>query len=451
MEIKWEQSDKQRHFCESKADEVLYGGAAGGGKSHVQCQDALMYAIQYPKSKQLILRRTFSDLEKSIIRTTREMYPKKLGKYNESKHFWKFKNGSIIDFGYCDKESDVYQYQSAEYDVIRFDELTHFSEDMYIYLLSRNRGANDYPKSVKSSTNPGGIGHTWVKKRFIDIGPPNTVYDFFDEDGEPMGSREFIPSLLTDNPWLLKKDPAYKRKLKNLSKTVYQQLRFGDWDSWDGQFFDEWDREIHVIKPFEIPKAWRRYFAMDYGLDMLAGYWIAVDDADNAYVYREIYQSNLVISAAAESIKAKQGTDIPEELVAPPDLWNRRQDTGKSVAEIFAEHGLLLRKVSNDRVQGWLDLKEWLKPRKDEFGQKKPKLRIFENCTEIIRTLPSLVHDEHKFNDISDKIHEYTHGPDALRYWASSRPRPNDAVLEEDPDEISYEDEVESFLGYGNY
>jgi hypothetical protein len=236
---------------------------------------------------------------------------------------------------------------------------------------------------------------------------------------------------------------------QNLSEKDRRQLLEGDWDVNEGQYFSEWRRELHVIKPFEIPKSWRRYFAMDYGLDMLAGYWIAVDPFENAYVYREIYQSNLVISAAAESIKAKQGKDIPEELCAPPDLWNRRQDTGKSVAEIFAEHGLLLRKVSNDRVQGWLDLKEWLKPRENEFGEKKPKLRIFENCTEIIRTLPSLVHDEKRWNDISDKIHEYTHGPDALRYWASSRPRPNEALPEYDPDEPTYDDEINSLLDYG--
>lgn len=449
MEIKWEQSDKQRHFCESKADEILYGGAAGGGKSHVQCQDAFIYGMQYPKSKQLILRRTYADLEKSIIRTTLELYPEKLAKYNASRHSWKLCNGSIIDFGYCDNENDVYKYKSSEYDVIRFDELTTFTETMYTYLISRLRGTRDYPRAMKSSTNPGDVGHAWVKARFIDIGPPNVVHEIKNKSGDVIGTREFIPSLVTDNIWLMKNDPGYIKRLENLSEDEFQKLRYGNWDTFDGQFFDEWDRELHVIRPFEIPASWRRYFAMDYGLDMLAGYWIAVDEADNAYVYREIYQPNLVISAAAESIKAKQGDDIPEDLVAPPDLWNRRQDTGKSVAEIFAEHGLLLRKVSNDRVQGWLDLKEWLKVRTNEFGERKPKLRIFDNCTEIIRTLPALIHDERKYNDISDKIHEYTHGPDALRYWAASRPRPNEAILEYDPENPSYDDEMESLIGYG--
>lgn len=428
-------------------DELLYGGAAGGGKSHVQCQDAFIYAATYAKSKQLILRRRFSDLEKSIIRTTLAIYPQEVCKYNATKHSWSFLNGSVIDFGYCDNENDVYQYQSAEYDVIRFDELTHFTETMYTYLISRLRGANDYPKSVKSSTNPGGVGHSWVKKRFIDIGAPNVVHEILDAEGEVVGTREFIPSFVTDNVWLMEKDPNYIKRLKNLSEKEYQQLRFGNWDTFDGQFFDEWTREKHVVEPFEIPAGWRRYFAMDYGLDMLAGYWIAVDGFDNAYVYREIYQSNLVISAAAESIKAMQGEDLPDECVAPPDLWNRRQDTGKSAAEIFAEHGILLHSVSNNREQGWLDLKEWLKIRPDEFGKRSPKLRIFENCVNLIRTLPALVHDERKWNDVSDKVHEYTHAPDALRYWAASRPRPNAATLEE-PEEICYDDEVDELLYY---
>lgn len=407
--------------------------------------------MTYPGSKQLFLRKTFPDLEKSAIRKTLELYPKEFAKYNASKHFWKFKNGSIMDFGYLDKENDVYQYQSAEYDVIRFDELTHFTETKYKYMISRCRGATPFPKSIKSSTNPGGVGHTWVKKRFIDIGPPNKVYPFYNKKGKLITTREFIPSLVTDNIWLMEKDPEYLERLENLSEREYEQLRNGNWDTYNGQFFDEWNRELHVIPPFEIPASWRRYFAMDYGLDMLAGYWIAVDEADNAYVYREIYQPNLVISAAAESIKAKQGDDIPEELVAPPDLWNRRQDTGKSVAEIFAEHGLLLRKVSNDRVQGWLDLKEWLKPRPTEFGYGlyTPKLRIFDNCTQIIRTLPSLVHNENKYNDVSDEIHEYTHGPDALRYWASSRPRPNVILSEEDEFEIGYDRGIDNFISYG--
>ncbi|MBR3953686.1 MAG: phage terminase large subunit [Oscillospiraceae bacterium] len=436
---------KQLEFVKAtgKADEVLYGGAAGGGKSYGQLCDALIYACTYPGSRQLILRRTLPELTKSLVRVSLELFPREIAKYSESKKVWSFLNGSVIDFGYCDSETDVYRYQSAEYDVIRFDELTHFTEQMYLYLMSRLRGVKDFPRAMKSSTNPGGIGHAWVKRRFIDIGAPRKIYT------TENGRRLFIPATVFENKALMKNDPDYIKRLKNLSEKDRRQLLDGDWDTSDGQYFSEWRRELHVCEPFPIPASWRRYFTMDYGLDMLAGYWIAVDPFDNAYVYREVYQSGLIISEAARTILDAQLLDFPEIYIAPPDMWNRRQDTGKSVAEIFFEKGIMLYKASNDRVQGWYNLKEWLHPRLDEFGEVKPKLRIFANCTEVIRTLPSLVFDEHNPNDVGDKIHEYTHAADALRYWAAARPIHAQPPEDFDPEEISFDDEVENFMGFG--
>lgn len=169
---------KQMEFISAKANEILFGGAAGGGKSYGQLVDALIYALKYKKSKQLILMRTFPDLERSLILLSLEIYPQKLCKYNQKNHRWLFCNGSLIEFGYLDNEKDVFRYQGAEYDVIRFDELTHFTKQMYIYLSSRLRGVNDYPKQIKSTTNPGGIGHYWVKERFIDIGEMGKIHSF---------------------------------------------------------------------------------------------------------------------------------------------------------------------------------------------------------------------------------------------------------------------------------
>lgn len=396
--------------------EVLYGGAAGGGKSYAQLLDALIYACKYRKSKQLILRRTFPELERSLIRVSRELYPKELATYNEAKHVWRFKNGSLIEFGYCQQESDVTQYQSAEYDTIRFDELTHFTEYMYLYLFSRLRGANTFPKQIKSSTNPGGVGHVWVKERFIDPAPPLT------EIKSSEGTRIFIPAKVQENKFLMESDPGYIRTLDNLPENERKALRDGEWNLFEGRFFTEWDPAIHIMKPFAIPKEWRRVFVMDYGLDMLAGYWIALDYVGNAYVYREVYQSNLIISSAAALIKELSGTDKLEDLCAPPDLWNRRQETGRSVADIFAENGIYLRKVNNGREQGWLDLREWLKVVPDETGAQSARLRIFENCRNIIRCLPAVQYDPKNPNDIANDPHELTHGPDALRYFAASRP-----------------------------
>ena len=401
---------KQKQFMDATCDEVLFGGAAGGGKSYAQVIDALVYAVKYPGSKQLILRRTYPELDKSIIRTTLALYPKEIYRYISSSHTGQFTNGSIIDFGYCDSETDIYRYQSAEFDVIRFDELTHFTKDMYIYLISRLRGVNGFPKQMKSTTNPGGIGHKWVKERFIDVGQAGVTQSFAGQ------SRVFIPSLVSDNSFLMAKDKSYLKRLENLAEKDRKALLYGQWDIFEGQYFSEWNRYIHVIQPFEIPAHWKRYAAMDYGLDMLAVYFIAVDDVGNAYVYNEIYKSDLIISAAASLIKSYI-TQPLQAFYAPPDLWNRRQDSGSSVATIFAQHGILLTKSVNDRQTGWYAVKEYLHTAVDARGEKSARLKIFSNCLNLIRTLPALVHDAKNVNDVSSVPHEYTHGPDALRYF----------------------------------
>lgn len=410
---------KQQAFVDSQAFETLFGGAAGGGKSYGQLVDGLLYALKYPKSKQIIFRSTFADLEKSLIRTSMDLYPLSIADYNSSKHTWKFKNGSIVDFGYIQYEKDVYQYQSAEYDVIRFDELTHFTEFMYTYMISRCRGANPYPKCIKSSTNPGGVGHNWVKERFIDIGAPNVIHTCKLETGETT-TRIFIPSLVQDNKFMLTYDPDYIKRLDALPEKERKALKYGDWDIFDGQFFTEFKRDIHVIEPFKIPKDWYVYFVMDYGLDKLAGYWIAVDYNNNAYVFREVYESNLLVSEARDKIKEMTNESIYLYL-APPDLWNRHKETGKSTADIFAEGGIDLYKTNNDRIQGWLQMKEWLKPYKDEQGYVTAKLKIFNTCKNLIRCLPQIQHDTKKVGDIANEPHELTHSVDAIRgfcvYW----------------------------------
>lgn len=426
---------RQAAFINAEADEVLFGGAAGGGKSMAQMIDALIYAVRYPGSRQLILRRTFPELEKSLIRVAQSMYPRSIFKYNGTKYFGEFVNGSRIDFGHCHAEDDVYKYQSAEYDVIRFDELTHFTEHMYRYLLSRVRGTNGYPKMVKSSTNPGGVGHAWVKARFIDIGEPDVPHKIGD------GTRLYLPAKIDDNSFLMQADPGYVNRLKSLPPREKRALLKGDWDIFEGQYFTEWDRDLHVVKPFEIPSTWERYFTMDYGLDMLAGYWIALDGAGNAYVYREVYKSGLIISAAAREILSSG--DVPEICYAPPDLWNRRQDTGKSAAQIFTEHGIPLIQTQNNRVQGWLELREWLTPKLNEFGVMRPRLKIFENCVNLIRCLPALTIDKINPSDVSKEPHELTHAPDAIRYFVAGRP--GRTVIESD----RYDREIEDFLSFG--
>ena len=407
---------KQKTFIDATEGEVLFGGAAGGGKSYGQTVDALLFALRYPGSKQLILRRTFAELDKSLIRCALSLYPREIFTFNSSSHTGKFKNGSCIDFGYCAGENDVYQYQSAEYDVIRFDELTHFTEGQYLYLISRVRGANSYPKQIKSSTNPGGVGHAWVKARFVDGAAANTRFL-----GEGGMSRIFIPSLLDDNLFLMKSDPEYKRRLLNLPERERKALLLGDWNIFDGQYFSEFSTAKHVVEPFEIPRDWRKYRSIDYGLDRLAVLWLAIAPSGDVYLYREYCESNLPISAAARAItdRTPESEDIYATL-APPDLFSRSQETGKTKSGIFSEFGVNFTKTSNDRECGWLAVKELLR---DTGGG--PRLKIFNTCTEIIRCLPALTVDKVRPTDCATEPHDITHAPDALRGFAIFHTRPS--------------------------
>ena len=418
MKISVSVTKKQKAFIDATESEVLFGGAAGGGKSFGQIVDALLFALRYPKSKQLILRRTFAELDKSLIRSALALYPRELFSFSGQAHTGIFKNGSIVDFGYCATETDVYRYQSSEYDVIRFDELTHFTEDQYVYLISRVRGANAFPKQLKSTTNPGGVGHGWVKARFIDGSVPNTPKI---SDGGM--KRIFIPSLLKDNKFLIRCDPSYESRLLALPEAEKRALLYGDWNVFEGQYFTEFRRDKHVISPREIPEGSRRYRTIDYGLDRLACLWIAVLPSGEAYVYREYCESDLPISRAAEKIlqNTPEGEAIYATL-APPDLFSRAQETGRSKAKIFSECGITLTKTSNERETGWLAIKELLC---DTGGS--PRLKIFENCTELIKCLPALLRDRLRPTDCATEPHSITHAPDALRGFAIFYTRPETA------------------------
>lgn len=401
-----------------------------------------MYASKYAGSKQLILRRTFPELERSLIRTALELYPKEIYTYNSSKHTMTFRNKSIVDFGYLDRDNDVIKFQSLEYDTIRFDEATHFSQYQYEYLGTRLRGANPFPKQRKSSTNPGGVGHQYFKGRFIDPAPPNTIFS------DPRGrTRLFIPSRVQDNTFLMAADPDYVMRLEDLPEEQRKALLDGSWDLFEGQYFPEFSRKVHVMDPIEIPEHWRIYFTMDYGLDMLAGYWIALDEHDRGYVLCEVHEPNLIISDAAKLIKSVS-RELKHEVhayLAPPDLWNRRQETGKSVADIFYEHGIRLTKTNNDRIDGWMSMKEWLKPFKDEQDIMVAKLRFFPNCVNAIRCIPAVQHDENKPNDVANKPHELSHSCDAIRGFCIYRSRGSRKVEAQDENDWLRERETKIF------
>ena len=441
MRYSFKATPKQRAFIESEAFETLYGGAAGGGKTFVQALDALLYAGRYQGSRQLILRRTFRELERSMVPQTMALFPREFCRYNASRHLWRV-GASTIELGYIATEGDVQQYQSAEYDVIRFDEMTHFTEMQYRYMMSRVRGVNRFPKRIKCTANPGGVGHAGAKARFIDLGAPMQVHEC---EG---GSRLFIPAKLEDNPFLMQADPDYELRMRNLPEEVYRALREGDWDCYVGQYFAEFRRETHVVQPFALPAHWRRYVALDYGLDMLAAYWIALDEGGRAVVYREVYEPNLIIPEAARRLREADTGEQVTAWFAPRDLFSRRQETGRSVADIFAEEGLYLTQVSNSRVAGWYELKRRLQPVRDEFGGVSPRLTIFDSCVNLIRTLPSVQHDERNPNDVSGEPHELTHAPDALRYFCDGCPLPAEIPRARDYDTVTYEEEIGNVMDF---
>ena len=403
----------QQPFFDARQRFVCYGGARGGGKSWCVRHKAVLMAARWAGIRILILRRTLVELrENHILPLLSLLAP--LGqavRYKAVDKAFAFGNGSRIVFGYCASESDVNQYQGQEYDVIFLDEATHFTEYQFSTLTACLRGANDFPKRMYLTCNPGGVGHAWVKRLFIDRQ--------FKENERPE-DYVFFKALVTDNKVLMDKDPEYVRQLDNLPHGLREAWRDGNWDVFVGQYFTEWEREKHVCEPFQPPEWWRWYISIDYGLDMLAALLIGVDDTGDAYVVGEVYEGRdlgeghdgLIVSEAAKAVKALGDGRRITAYLAPPDLWNARQETGKSVADIFAEHGVYLTKTSNDRVDGWMAVKEWLKVRDGE-----PRLRFFPNCRNIIRTLPLLQYDEKKPNDVANTPHELTHAPDALRGW----------------------------------
>ena len=420
-ELKLTITPLQKKFIDSPASITLFGGAAGGGKSYGLLLKHFLYCMRYPGAKCLLLRKTFPELKRSLILTSLELIPRELGKYNDAEKVWRFVNGSRLEFGYCERETDVTKYQSAEYDRIGFDESTHFTEYQFRYMLSRNRGANDYPKGMDLATNPGNVGHAWHKSVFIDPHPPFTVWE--DEYGL---TYTFIPARVTDNPYLMAKDPDYIRRLQQLPEDERRALMDGDWDVFAGQYFACWRREIHVVQPFEIPEHWRLFRSVDYGLDMTACYWWAADQMGRCYIYRELYQPDLTLSQAARKIvemTPEEERGRIEYTVVSPDLWNRRQDTGKSGVETFIENGVDgLLKADHRRVPGWFQLQEFLMPFQNEFGEPDAYLKVFSTCTNLIRTLPALVRSERNPNDVDENCED--HAPESVRYGVMSRPAP---------------------------
>ena len=397
---------KQKEFMLAKAKYVAFGGGRGGGKSWSVREKAKRLALKWEGIKILIIRKTYTDLRDNHILPLRADLPETLAPYKEADKAFCFRNGSRIKCSYFANDTDALKYQGQEYDVIFLEEATQFTEMVFQVLKACLRGANNFPKRMYLTCNPDGVGFLWVKRLFVsrDYQPGENPEDF-----------QFIQSLVDDNQVLVKMNPDYVKQLDSLPEGMRERWRYGSWDVAEGQYFGEFRREKHVCKPFALPSEWRRYIALDYGLDMLAAYWIAVDSSRNCYVYKELCESNLPIGTAAERVRSYISPDEKiYAVLAPPDLWNRSQESGRGKAQIFYENGLNMTKSSNDREAGWLAIKELM--REDANGE--CRLHIFENCVKLIKHLPELQRDPKKPTDCMTEPHEITHSPDALRYFA---------------------------------
>lgn len=447
--IDYEPTVRQAVAHTTYADETLYGGAAGGGKSRFARAEALAFALEVPGSATLILRRTFPDLARpgAMIPKWLEETPTALGSFNVQASRWTGRNGSTVDFGYLASDTDVTNYQGAEYQLIIIDEATQQTEYRYRYLLSRLRASGPvkarlealgYRPRVILTANPGGVGHAWVKARFIDPAPAGQVWRPTPTKDDPRpGTRTFIPARVSDNPHV---DADYELRLDNLDTDTRRALKDGDWDVYAGQRFRDFRRDVHVIEPEDLPLSLggiTRAVGVDYGLDApYAALWGARLADGLVVVYREDYRPALTPTEQAEAIRdleapGERANGRPVPTALDPSTWARNPhvktipkapgstvignvDDGPppgSIADAYRQVlGADVVKAHNDRLAGVALVADKLRVRADGL----PRLLIYSTCRNLIRTLPALPRDPKRPEDVD--THAEDHAYDALRY-----------------------------------
>lgn len=477
--IIWKPQPVQARFLRRPEYEALYGGAAGGGKSEALVMEAVRQ-VQIPHYRALILRKTYPELSE-LIGKSLNYYPRVFpqAKFNETRHRWTFPSEATIEFGAMHRTQDKLKYQGRAWDYIAFDELTHFTWEEYSYLFSRNRpngpGTRVY---MRATANPGGIGHGWVKERFITAAPPGTRIVSEMDIKRPDGSKEtvtrdrvFIPAMVYDNRILLENDPNYIASLSLMPEAERRALLEGDWDSFSGQVFTEWRddpahyddrRYTHVIRPFEVPQDWPVYRGFDWGYSrpFSVGWW-AIGPDGCMYRVRELYgckandQGQLLPNTGVKWTPGQLAAKIREIERDDPNLAGRRihgiadpaiwdGSGGDSIADVMERAGVYFDKAEHARISGKMQIHNRLAF--DEHG--KPMLYVFSGCRQFIRTLPMLVYDESDVEDVDTDCEDHIY--DETRYVAMERkikPRENIRKPEKPYDPL----EVTSYREYTGF
>lgn len=433
---------KQEEYCSRGEFEALFGGAAGGGKSDALVALATRF-VGHPQFRGLLLRRTFPQLQEIIDRCWQQ-YPDLGGVYRSTEHRWYFPSGAMINLGHMQHEDDKYNYQGKQFHFIGFDELTQFTESQYLYLFSRARGVDpNIPTLIRATTNPGGIGHVWVKNRFVDVASPGQP---FVDRGTGL-SRVFIPALVYDNPTLCDADPGYIARLEALPDIEKRRLLHGDWAIFEGQVFPELSATVHGCQPFDVPPEWERYMLFDWGYSRpFACLWFAVDYDGIIWLYREWYGTNgetkdgmdvgLRMTARDVAVQVNkielEARDKIRQRIADPAIFNRTADQRRpesyspSIAEDFMAEGIFFQKADNDRLQGVqqvhkrLQLEEFIDKNTGEVTEES-RFFAFNDCKHFWRTMQALQNDPRHPDDVESKYQD-DHIYDCLRYMCMARP-----------------------------
>lgn len=428
---------KQTLFLKDKHRHIAYGGARGGGKSWAVRTKSKLLAFRYPGIKILIVRKTYKEMQNNHIeQLTAELAG--FAKYNRSDKMFRFPNGSTISFGYCANEGDLGQYQGAEYDVVFIDEAGQLQESWIRKINLCVRGTNGFPKRTYYTLNPGGPGHAYFKRVFVDrnFNPDEDSDDYF-----------FIQAKVEDNKVLMDTQPDYLRELENLPPTLRAAWKDGRWDVYEGQFFEDFrddpehyqDRRwTHVIEPFEIPDGWTicRSYDFGYGKPFSCAWW-AVDYDGTIYRIMELYGCTRTPNEGVKWTPDKQFEEIHKtEMqhpwlkgkniigVADPAIWDASR--GESVADTAARYGVFFTPGDNERIAGWMQCHYRLQFDEDGY----PRMYVFNTCRAFIRTIPTLIYDEHRAEDLDTKMED--HVADEWRYFCMSRPiKPIRAVKEQ--------------------